>query len=159
MRRAEHALALLTYDRWGIIASKESVWKQEEGGGQRLRGRKGGSLWGVAVLLCTGDIKKNTNKKWKAFKALKNIYGNRCERGNFPFEFIWANCYMATCRHHASLSSVTTSSAQNLYEIDVSGTLSFLHYWIASSKPVMKNRDKYMLSVYCSCNTRGHKHQ
>lgn len=23
---------MLTYDRWGIIASKESIWKQEEGG-------------------------------------------------------------------------------------------------------------------------------
>lgn len=65
MRRAEHGLSLLTYDRWGIIASKESIWKQEEGG------ERGGA--GVVVVgfcqrarvafesgcatFCTGDIR------------------------------------------------------------------------------------------------------
>lgn len=58
MRRAEHGLSLLTYDRWGIIASKESIWKQEEGGGQRVR-----MALKVVVLLCAGDSKKNEEEK------------------------------------------------------------------------------------------------
>lgn len=48
---------MLTYDRWGIIASKESIWKQEEGGGGvRVRGRQRVRVaLKVAVPLCTGD--------------------------------------------------------------------------------------------------------
>lgn len=48
---------MLTYDRWGIIASKESIWKQE-GGGQRVR-----VALNVAVPLCTGDSKKKKKGK------------------------------------------------------------------------------------------------
>lgn len=56
MRRAEHGLSLLTYDRWGIIASKESIWKQEERGeGEEEEGvQRVRMALEVAVPLCTG---------------------------------------------------------------------------------------------------------
>lgn len=58
MRRAEHGLSLLTYDRWGIIASKESIWKQEERGEGEEEEEEGVQrvrmALEVAVPLCTG---------------------------------------------------------------------------------------------------------
>lgn len=68
MRRAEHGLSLLTYDRWGIIASKESIWKQEEGGERGGEGvvvvvvvgfcqRARVAFESGCATLCTGDVR------------------------------------------------------------------------------------------------------